>query len=363
MQVVVWLYASTDLIFFSIFEDPSQPSTIDQRLTRDSQNDLVNALQALTISPESSELPVRPGWGKNGTQIQLRSNFFPVKFSGGLFEEYDVKITPAVSVKRVKKRIFELLDAHPDYQRYRVACAHDYSAKLYAAKKLPQPLSFELQYYEEDDGRGNRENRKTYALEIFHIQELHLGILNQYLEGDPSARNADVAPLLAAFNTVFAQHPMRNGVVVGRNRFFFKQDTFPLGGGLEAWKGFYSSVRPSFKQLQVNVNVATTAFYSEGNLANAMNEFRTATFGARMDSFVRGIRVQTTHLGHKKTVKKTSPHTAQSYKFNWDEGGSQVSVEEYFKRSQSYSIAATIERTDLHYRIWHQAALPRLSAG
>lgn len=27
-----------------------------------------------------------------------------------------------------------------------------------------------------------------------------------------------------------------------------------LGGGLEAWKGFYTSVRPAHNQLMVNVN-------------------------------------------------------------------------------------------------------------
>jgi len=44
--------------------------------------------------------------------------------------------------------------------------------------------------------------------------------------------------------------------MVGRNRFFFPTaaDPFDLGGGLEAWKGFYSSVRPAHKQLMVNVN-------------------------------------------------------------------------------------------------------------
>lgn len=44
--------------------------------------------------------------------------------------------------------------------------------------------------------------------------------------------------------------------MVGRNRFFFPSEAFPasLGGSLEAWKGFYSSVRPSHNQLLVNVN-------------------------------------------------------------------------------------------------------------
>lgn len=125
--------------------------------------------------------------------------------------------------------------------------------------------------------------------------------------------------------------------MVGRNRFFFPQQTFPLGGGLEAWKGFYSSVRPTYKQLMVNVNVATTAFYCENNLANAMLEFRQASWGARMDAFCRGVRVQTTHLNHKKTVKRAFRLTARQHKFFWDEENRQVTVEEYFKKSKTRS--------------------------
>ncbi len=57
-----------------------------------------------------------------------------------------------------------------------------------------------------------------------------------------------------------AAHPNRasqgGGVLVGRNRFFFAAAAppVPLGGGLQAWRGFYSSVRPSHSQLMVNVN-------------------------------------------------------------------------------------------------------------
>jgi eukaryotic translation initiation factor 2C len=67
-------------------------------------------------------------------------------------------------------------------------------------------------------------------------------------------------PIISALNVILASFPNRNGgpgVMVGRNRWFFKtQDSMPtpLGGGIEAWRGFYSSVRPSHNQLMVNVN-------------------------------------------------------------------------------------------------------------
>lgn len=65
--------------------------------------------------------------------------------------------------------------------------------------------------------------------------------------------------MISALNTVLASHAHRSGggVGVGKNRFFFPSVTerpTPLGGGLEAWRGFFSSVRPTHQQLMVNIN-------------------------------------------------------------------------------------------------------------
>jgi eukaryotic translation initiation factor 2C len=80
-----------------------------------------------------------------------------------------------------------------------------------------------------------------------------------YLQGDPQYRDFDIMPIISLFNVILGAHPNRSGgggVLVGRNRFFFRSamQPFSLGGGLEAWKGFYSSVRPTHNQLMVNVN-------------------------------------------------------------------------------------------------------------
>jgi eukaryotic translation initiation factor 2C len=64
-----------------------------------------------------------------------------------------------------------------------------------------------------------------------------------------------------------------------------------------------------------------------------MQEFMNSTFGARPTAFAKGVRVQTKHLGYRKTIKAVSNHTARSYKFDCAEYGREVTVEEYFKLS------------------------------
>ena len=146
-------------------------------------------------------------------------------------------------------------------------------------------------------------------------------------------------PLISALNRVLAAHPSRpssNGVMVGANKFFHYNPAEPpsnLGGALQAWRGFYASVRPAHKQLMVNVNVCTTAFYVPGNLAERMTQFLNLSFGARPAAFVKGLRVRTTHLGYRKTIKTASRLTAAQHQFD-AEGLGRVTVVEYFRRSK-----------------------------
>jgi hypothetical protein len=104
--------------------------------------------------------------------------------------------------------------------------------------------------------------------------------------------------------------------------------------------------------------VCTTAFYTPGNLARAMTDFRNSSFGARVNVFVKGVRIKTTHLGYKKTVKGVFNKTAKQHMFDCAEFGGRISVEAYFKKSafpvainSSYSFLSTEYSITLQYDI------------
>ncbi|KAJ2922390.1 hypothetical protein H1R20_g14704, partial [Candolleomyces eurysporus] len=333
-----------EVFSYSIFRPG--PVTIDARLRDTSQDAVVASLNSLSIA--SNDLPVRPGFGTAGRAIKLRANFFPVQVPKGPLHEYDVAITPKAKelAKRIKRRIFQLAEATPEWTNkgLKGIVAHDHSAKLIAAKLLPQPLTIEVLYYDENE-EPPKKGGKYYTLEINYVQPLDTGNLLNYLAGQSQYRDYDIMPIVSALNLVLGAHPNRSdgpGVMVGRNRWFFKapgEQPTDLGAGLEAWKGFYSSVRPSHNQLMVNVNVCTTAFYIPGNLADAMTNFRNASFGARPAAFVKGVRVQTVHLGYRRTVKTLSNKTARTHRFKVQEyEDREMSVEEYFKRKYNRTL-------------------------
>ncbi|KAH7882934.1 ribonuclease H-like domain-containing protein [Phlebopus sp. FC_14] len=311
-----------------------QPASIDTRVSDNSDKALVASLRKIPTDPDS--MPMRPDFGTEGKEIKLRTNFFPVKVPKGPLYEYDVAITPVAgtAIRRVKRRIYQLAERTNAWQQAGMVgrVAHDNSAKLIAASELPQPLAIKVPYYDEGESGPPQQGGKEYTLTIKFIQEIDTGNLMNYLEGHAQYRNYDILPVLAALNVILAASPSQTGVMVGRNRFFFRSAATPapLGGGLEAWQGFYSSVRPAHKQLMVNVNVCTTAFYVAQNLADAMRQFTSFSYSARMDAFCKGVRVRTTHLNYRKTVKKLSRYTARTYEFETAEYG-KVTVLNYFK--------------------------------
>lgn len=159
-----------------------------------------------------------------------------------------------------------------------------------------------------------------------------------YTSGKPQHRNLDILPLVSALNLILQQHASRNGTKVGRegNKYFFPTERLPLhaSSGLEAWRGFYASVRPTYNQLMVNVNACMTAFYTPGNLAQAIMHFGNQSHGGLPRGFVGKVRVRTQHLGHKKRLFDLDPTPADRKKFDCAEFGGMISVTQFFKKSE-----------------------------
>ena len=93
------------------------------------------------------------------------------------------------------------------------------------------------------------------------------------MSGNPQHRDTDTQPMIAALNLILQQYASRRGVRVGQNKYFFPSSSehHTLSLGVEAFRGFFMSVRPMYKQLMVNANVATTAFYQEDKYSQRNN--------------------------------------------------------------------------------------------
>lgn len=163
-----------------------------------SEDQLVAALSGLRL--QDTDLPTRPGFGTVGTAIKLRTNFFPVRVPKGPLFEYDIAISPSVTAKHLKRRIFQLAEITNDWQNAGMGgtVAHDHSAKLISARALPQPLVITVPFTDEEDDNipsqpaaakpkgGKKGGKKTnqpkeYVLTIKFVQELETESLVRYV--------------------------------------------------------------------------------------------------------------------------------------------------------------------------------------
>ncbi|THG98015.1 hypothetical protein EW026_g4090 [Hermanssonia centrifuga] len=301
-----------------------------------------NALvAAFKKEPLTKEMPLRPGWGTVGKPINLRANFFALRLPTKLtIYDYDVSITPKADLRGPRKaRILELFEGSPLCAPHLGYIAHDRSERLVSSKMLPQPFSVELPFSEQGAPPPGP-NAPVYTVELKFVRALTPSEMNQYLDGQPSHRNHDTLPLISALNLVLQKHASQTGVRVGKNRYFFPStERYPLALGLEACRGFFLSVRPTYKQLMVNVNVCMTAFYLPGNLAQAMLAFRDAS-GGMPNQFSDRLKVVTSHLGYprKQTLKRVMTATARKTQFKCEEMGGMVSVERFFKEKYNITL-------------------------
>lgn len=152
------------------------PAQVPARLSAANLQQLITGFKSLSAKPER---PLRPGYGNVGTPIKLRANFFAVKVPQGPIYDYTVEISPSTDFNKLKARIFQLLELSPVGQNHLPHIAHDRSQRLISARKLPQPLSIPIKYFD-DHQDGPSSDAKIYTVSITFQRELDPRQLTRY---------------------------------------------------------------------------------------------------------------------------------------------------------------------------------------
>jgi len=164
----------------------------------------------------------------------------------------------------------------------------------------------------------------------------------RYCNADLTKREWDFQPFISALNLIVQRHASNVAIRSGKNRYFFPAEQDRQNGLSQmflAFKGFYSSARPSLGQVVLNVNVCMTPFYIAGTLMDAINKFQERTQGAVPSDFPSKVKVVTTHLGYNRTYTLTEVLGAagpEAVHFDCSEYKQpKMSVAAYFLRSKS----------------------------
>ena len=129
--------------------------------------------------------------------------------------------------------------------------------------------------------------------------------------------------------------------------FFTPEGRKAIGGGMELWRGYFQSIRPSEGRMYLNIDIATGIMYKPGQLLSLFMEFfkknDPAAFSPkrgfperdrmRLQKFVSNMRVRTAHTSKDRTVviKRLSSTGASNTMFTMRDNEQPISVANYFR--------------------------------
>jgi eukaryotic translation initiation factor 2C len=156
--------------------------------------------------------------------------------------------------------------------------------------------------------------------------------------------------------------------------FFTKNERKDLGNGIEAWRGYFQSVRPALGRMLVNIDISTGIMYKAGSLISLSLDYigRWAQEKGpnvlapskgfpprervRLNHFLSGVKVVTTtappNRRTPRQIKKISDQGARQMTFKLREGGTRTVAEHFrltYNRALQYPDLPCVEVSSLIY--------------
>ncbi|KAJ4817713.1 Argonaute family protein [Rhynchospora pubera] len=288
----------------------------------------------------------RPGKGTRGRRVVVRANHFLVQLSGKELHHYDVTIMPTVTSRGTNREVMRALVKVYGHSNLEGRLpVYDGRKSLYTAGPLPfESRRFEVSLADEDQFLRER----VFKVEIKHVGSADLRYLEAFLMGgQPDAPQG----VIQALDIVLGEHPSSSNSIIPVGRSFFS-DSFgshKLGDGLDSWRGFYKSLRPTQMGLSLNVDTLSTAFV----VSTLVSEFVSKLIGKnlnnsrltnadimKMKRVLKGIKVEVTHRGATRRKYRISGLTTVATRdltFTCDELGTKKLVD-YFREVYQHNI-------------------------
>ncbi|KAH7914195.1 argonaute-like protein [Hygrophoropsis aurantiaca] len=301
----------------------------------------------------------RPGFGTAGKPIVVASNFFNISLPDSIIYHYDV-ISPADKTlpARLNMEIIQHLQTIDAVNVFTPRAVYDGRKNMFAARELPFGPTGTQEFdvcLSDDVNRGSpTENTagrgpKVYKIKLTKVASINPEVLQRFVLGQQSHDNA-VLTALTALNVVIRMEPTMKYPFNVRS-FFTDRETKDIGGGLVLWRGYFQSVRPAIGRMLVNVDISTGTMYKPGRLLDLCLDFleKPGQYNIisprrnmpdrerlRLQRFVTGIRIQTTHAGNNgrrppRVIKKLSAAGAADLTFSLRDGTS-LTVAQYFNQ-------------------------------
>ncbi|XP_059627107.1 protein argonaute MEL1-like isoform X2 [Cornus florida] len=287
-------------------------------------------------SSKALRVQLRPGWGTVGRKCVVNANHFLV----------EVSISPEVSSKEVCRDIVNtLVELYRESHLGKRWPAYDGRKSLYTAGPLPfSSKEFFVKLVDKDEPTRKVWKEREFKVAIKFAARVELQFLKEFLASRQLEAPRDT---IQALDVVLRATPSNIYSVVGRSFFDPKLGgTGYLGDGLEYYKGFYQSLRPTQMGLSLNIDISARAFYEPILVSEFVAKYFSVTDltmplsdqdRTKVKRALKGVKVELDHRHHVKRDKITgiSAQPISQLTFPLDTGAT-VSVVQYFR--QRYNI-------------------------
>ncbi|KAH1254294.1 Protein argonaute PNH1 [Glycine max] len=291
----------------------------------------------------------RPGFGQLGTKCVIKANHFLADISVSDLSHYNVIITPEVTSRKTSKAIIaELVRLHRNTDLATRLPVYDGGRNLYTAGLLPFTYKvFNVTLSVDDDATGGTRER-DFKVVIKFATRVSMHQLRELLSGK-QVNNPQEA--LSVFDIVLRELAAQSYVSIGR--FLYSPDVRKpqqLGGGLESWRGFYQSIRPTQMGLSLNIDMSSMAFIEPLPVIDFVAQILGQDVHSKLLSdadrikikkALRGVKVEVTHRGNFRRKYRISGLTSQPTRelvFPLDEQMNMKSVVDYFQETYGFTI-------------------------
>jgi eukaryotic translation initiation factor 2C len=303
--------------------------------------------------------------GRAGRSSVLLSNFF----------ELAVKNLPAVyqydvAILRVDKSVPQGSTQDPDvaseqpvivnrniFSRFVLGNAASYVSRIaydgrkiaYSPAELPVSLlNTRFALLADRDGKGPQPGAPESRYDLVHVLLHHVSTMDTTvaLTSKANLNTVSVQPVINALDVALAQGNTMRFVEVGRT-FYSSTGARDLGGGAQAWRGFYQSIRMTEGGLAVNVDESFTPFWKETDLMSLLKAanprgmnlpgINDVAAWRALGKDLHGLRVYAPHTGISYRVFGFSPKSAASTTFA-DKTGNRVSIVSYMRSEYSFNV-------------------------
>ncbi|XP_015577594.1 protein argonaute 5 isoform X2 [Ricinus communis] len=330
-------------------------STQIEKLTHGVEQLTTTAGAPTPSSSKEIRFPNRPGYGSIGMKCVVKANHFLVDVADRDLRQYDVSITPELTSKKINRDVISQLirmfrQSHLGNRR----AAYDGRKSLYTAGPLPfESKEFVVKLVESNKNAGSsvsskKEREFKVAIKFASKPDIHH--LKQFLIG----RQMDCPQeTIQVLDIVLRETPSEKYTPVGRS--FFSPDLGQkgeLGDGIEYWRGYYQSLRPTQMGLSLNIDVSARSFYEPIIVTDFVSKYLKLRDMSRplsdqdrikVKKALKSVKVQILHREYAKSYKVTgiSNKPLNQIFFKLDDKSTDISVVQYFREKYNIGLKYT----------------------